>query len=134
MRARYLLIGVAVLFAVSVLTASSYAKIDPKTCVGMWLFDEGKGDTAADSSGNKNDGTLKNNPKWVDGKLDKALSFDVSNCVEKVLERSSRVDVAIDTGKVIPSFCTMRERFLCCQNLKKANNDKASEVSNGIEG
>jgi len=38
---------------------SSYAKIDTKTIVGLWLFNEGKGDTAKDSSGNGNDGTLK---------------------------------------------------------------------------
>ncbi len=56
----------------------SSAKIDPKNIVGMWLFDEGKGDIAKDSSGNKNDGTLMNDPKWVDGKKKpgKALEFD----------------------------------------------------------
>ena len=31
MKARYLLIGVVVLFVAGMLTASSYAKIDPKT-------------------------------------------------------------------------------------------------------
>jgi hypothetical protein len=54
----------------------SAARIDPETCAGMWLFDEGKGDTAKDSSGNKNDGTIKNGPKWVEGKFGKALPFD----------------------------------------------------------
>jgi hypothetical protein len=54
----------------------SSAKIDPKTCVGMWLFDEGSGAIAKDSSGNKNDGTLNNGPKWVDGKFGNALKFD----------------------------------------------------------
>jgi hypothetical protein len=44
--------------------------------MGIWLFDEGKGETAKDSSGNNNDGTLKNDPKWVKGKIDTALSFD----------------------------------------------------------
>jgi hypothetical protein len=61
------------------LIGQSFTKIDPKTCVGMWLFDDGKGDTAKDSSGNQSDGTLKNGPKWVDGKFDKALSFDGSD-------------------------------------------------------
>ena len=42
MKVRYLLIGVVVLYVAGVLTASSYAKIDPKTCVGAWLFDEGR--------------------------------------------------------------------------------------------
>jgi hypothetical protein len=76
MKVRYLLIGVTVLFIVGLLTTSSYAKLDPKTCVGMWLFDDNKGDTAADSSGNKNDGKLTGTPKWVDGKFGKALEFD----------------------------------------------------------
>jgi len=76
MKVRCLLICVAVLFIVGLLTTSSYAKIDPQTCVGMWLFDEGSGNVAKDSSENKNDGTLMNDPKWVDGKFGKALEFD----------------------------------------------------------
>ncbi|MEK7397513.1 MAG: hypothetical protein AAB116_11315, partial [Candidatus Poribacteria bacterium] len=44
--------------------------------VGYWSFDEGKGDIAADSSGNKNDGKLIRNPEWVEGKFGKALKFD----------------------------------------------------------
>jgi hypothetical protein len=76
MRAWCLLIGMVVLFAAGVLTTPSYAKIDPKTCIGMWLFDEGSGNVAKDSSESKNDGTLMNDPKWVDGKFGKALSFD----------------------------------------------------------
>jgi hypothetical protein len=75
MKVRYLLIVVVVLFADGMLTTQSYAKIDPKTIVGMWLFDEGKGDTAKDSSGNKNDGKFKGDLKWVDGKFGKALEF-----------------------------------------------------------
>jgi hypothetical protein len=61
-----------------IFAGQSSAKIDPKTIVGLWLFDEGKGDIAKDSSGNKNDGTLMNDPKWVDGKKKpgKALEFD----------------------------------------------------------
>ena len=54
----------------------SYAKIDPETCTGMWLFDDGKGDRAKDSSGNGNDGTLMNDPKWGSGKFDEAVELD----------------------------------------------------------
>ena len=74
MNVRYLLIGVVVLFAAGMLTTQSYAKIDPKTIVGMWLFDEGNGKIAKDLSGNGNDGTLEG-PNWVDGKFGKALEF-----------------------------------------------------------
>jgi hypothetical protein len=42
----------------------------------MWLFDEVKGDTSKDFSSNGNDGKLMNGPKWVDGKIGKALDFD----------------------------------------------------------
>jgi len=61
---------------------SSYAKTDMGTCVGTWLFDEGNGDIAKDSSGNGNDGKI-NGAAWVDGKFNKALSFNgTSNNVE----------------------------------------------------
>jgi len=44
--------------------------------VALWLFDEGSGDTAKDSSGNGHDGKIMSTPKWVDGMFGKALSFN----------------------------------------------------------
>jgi hypothetical protein len=44
--------------------------------VGWWMFDEGQGTTAEDSSGNDNDGTLQGNPAWVAGRLNGALQFN----------------------------------------------------------
>lgn len=76
MRVRYLLAGVIVLCVVGVLSNSSYAKMDPKTVVGMWLFDEGQGEIAKDSSGNGNHVRLMNGTAWVEGKFGTALSFD----------------------------------------------------------
>jgi len=76
MKVRYLLISVTVLFIVSLLTIPSYAKLDPKTIAGMWLFDEGNGNIAKDSSVNVNNGKLIGVPKWVNGKFGKALEFD----------------------------------------------------------
>ncbi len=61
------------------LAFQSYAKLDPETIAGMWLFDEGSGETAEDSSGNENDGTLINNAEWVEGKFGQALDFDGVN-------------------------------------------------------
>ena len=77
-KVRLALIWVNIIVFGLMLIGQSGAKIDPKTIVGLWLFDEGKGDTAKDSSGNGNDGTLMNEPKWVDGikKPSKALEFD----------------------------------------------------------
>lgn len=57
---------------------SAYAKIDLDSIVGVWLFDEGSGDTAKDSSGNGYDGTL-DGPKWTDGKFGKALEYDATD-------------------------------------------------------
>lgn len=45
-------------------------------------FDEGSGDVAKDMSGNGNDGTLIDSPKWTDGKFGKALKFEGGNRVE----------------------------------------------------
>ena len=56
---------------------TSTAEFDIETVTGMWLFDEGKGNTAVDSSENGNDGKFENGPKWTkDGKFGSALEFD----------------------------------------------------------
>ena len=58
-------------------TGISNAEFDLEAVVGAWLFDEGKGNTTADSSENGNDGKLENNPKWIkNGKFGAALEFD----------------------------------------------------------
>jgi hypothetical protein len=59
-----------------IFAGQSYAEVDPETIVGIWLFDEGAGDIAQDSSGNGNDGTL-NGPEWTnEGKFGGALEFN----------------------------------------------------------
>ncbi len=49
--------------------------------IGWWTFDEGYGSTALDWSGYGNDGTLVNEPQWVEGYMDGALEFNGSNYV-----------------------------------------------------
>jgi len=39
MKAKCLLVSMAVLFVAGILASPTYAKIDPETMVGMWLFD-----------------------------------------------------------------------------------------------
>lgn len=78
MKAGCLLVGVAITLVAGVLTGSSYADIDPETIAGMWLFDDGKGNKAEDSSGNENDGNVMGAPRWVDGKFGEALEFRAS--------------------------------------------------------
>jgi hypothetical protein len=54
------------------LTGESSAKIDIKSVVGFWLFDQQTGDTVKDNSGNGNDATIVSG-KLSDGKFGKAL-------------------------------------------------------------
>ena len=58
-----------------ILPQTGIAEVDPETAVGVWLFDEGGGNTTKDSSGNDHDGEI-NGAKWKDGKFGKALEFD----------------------------------------------------------
>ena len=52
------------------------AKIDEENVMGVWLFDEGSGDTASDSSPNGFDGEIVG-PKWEDeGIFGSCLEFD----------------------------------------------------------
>ena len=83
-KVRLALVCASIIVASLMFAGISYAKIDIKNCVGMWLFDEGKGDTTKDSSGNGNDGTLKGGPKWVKGHIGGALSFDGGDDVVEV--------------------------------------------------
>lgn len=87
-----------ILIAISLISSGqSFARIDAKTCVGLWLFDEGKGDTAKDSSGNDNEGTLNGKPKWVKGQFGQAVEFNGSNWVSvpdsKSLQMTNQVTV-----------------------------------------
>ena len=74
-RARLTLLYAGVILISLVFTALCFARIDPKTVAGAWLFDEGSGDIAEDSSESKNDGDLK----WVDGKFGKATILTPEN-------------------------------------------------------
>ena len=62
------------MLALSLAVNYSQAEIDPDKIVGVWLLDEGKGDTAKDASENGRKGTITNS-KWVDGKVDGALEI-----------------------------------------------------------
>ena len=75
MKTRILQIGVFVLFLTGLLVATSQAKIDPEDFIGIWKFDEGKGDTVKDASGNEHEGELISNPKWWQANLVMPLSL-----------------------------------------------------------
>ena len=52
----------------------AHAEINPADIAGIWLFDEGSGEVAADSSGNGHDGQIGNG-EWAAGKFGKAIKF-----------------------------------------------------------
>jgi hypothetical protein len=82
------LITISLMFATQI-----NAKVDLQLAVGIWLFNEGKGDVAKDITKNANDGELKNSPKWVDGKLAKGLEFDGKGAYVTVV-KSDSLDIA----------------------------------------
>lgn len=49
--------------------------------VALWLLDDGKGDSAKDSTGRGHEGKITDG-KWVDGKFDKALRFQEGTHIE----------------------------------------------------
>ncbi|OGS47237.1 MAG: hypothetical protein A2539_10635 [Elusimicrobia bacterium RIFOXYD2_FULL_34_15] len=61
--------------------------------IGEWKFGEGDGATASDTSGNNNTGILVNNPKWVNGKVGKALEFDGTNTYIVVNDTAALIPV-----------------------------------------
>ena len=72
---RLTLLCLSVMAVMLVFPCINDAAIDPSTAMGIWLLDEGSGDTAYDTSGNDNHGTI-NGAAWADGKFGGALSFD----------------------------------------------------------
>ena len=66
-------------------TAKTYIRTNASPCtqglIGWWKLDETSGLTAADSSGNGNDGTLTNmaGDEWTTGLIEGALEFDGSD-------------------------------------------------------
>ncbi|HJO12307.1 MAG TPA: hypothetical protein QGI39_09750, partial [Gammaproteobacteria bacterium] len=81
MKSKYMLIIAFCWLSVMITTA----QIDQKP-IGFWQFDEGKGDQAADASGNKFQGKMIGNPKWVEGKVGKALQFDGAKAYVEVAD------------------------------------------------
>ena len=70
----------ALLILMWVTPETGYAQIDQKAIVGVWLFDEGKGDTALDSSGNGHDGKIGSGIKWIAGQQQSVALSWVCSC------------------------------------------------------
>jgi hypothetical protein len=50
--------------------------------IGAWLFDEGSGEVAKDSSGRDVDGVLVGSPEWVEGRFGSALKLEPNKYVD----------------------------------------------------
>jgi hypothetical protein len=96
-RAKSTLLCIGLIIFSLMFIAQAEAKIEPKSIVGIWLFNEGGGKKAKDSSKNGNDGDLMSDPKWVDGKSGKALEFDftLNNYVIVPLPHSDSITVVM---------------------------------------
>lgn len=77
--ARATVVYVSIIVTTLLVTHISYAKIDRSAIVGIWLFDEGKGGVAKDSSGKGHDGQVPGGIAWVQGKWGNALKFSGSS-------------------------------------------------------
>ncbi len=55
---------------------SAAQAFDMDKAIGIWLFDDGAGNTAEDSSNNGLDAELNGDPEWVEGKFGGALELD----------------------------------------------------------
>lgn len=91
---RVFLIIVSCIFSALIFTGQSSAKIDLKDCVGIWLLDEGSGETFKDASGNGNNGTIKGKSiKWAKGKFGNALEFAGINSEYAMIEDAPTLDL-----------------------------------------
>jgi len=59
-----------------IFTAQSNAAIDANTIEGLWLFDDGSGNTASDSSGNGRHGDIMGGTQWIAGRYGGALNLN----------------------------------------------------------
>lgn len=75
-KAKLTLIIVYLLGITLILPGESTGAIDSGTAVGVWLFDDGSGKIAEDSSGNDHDGSFTGEPHWAPGKFGMALDFN----------------------------------------------------------
>jgi hypothetical protein len=88
---RTILVWISLVMVSLFLTGLSHARIDPKTLVGLWLFDEEDTDVAEDLSENGNDGQINGDPNWEDGTFGRVLEYDGANVSVELPDLSSHV-------------------------------------------
>lgn len=80
------------------------ANIDEGTIAGMWTFEDGKGETVTDESGNGSDGTFVGDLKWVKGKFGGGLEFDGADTWVRIGEKGNADSLAALDFKASEGF------------------------------
>ncbi len=94
LRCTVLLAGLVICFVLSV--APAHAQKIPDGLVGYWPLDEDAGDSSMDMSGNGNDGEIKGNVEWVEGKFGSALEFFGSGGSTFIVQDSESLKITGD--------------------------------------
>lgn len=72
---RLIIFGFAISAIALISATHGFSAVDPETAVGVWLFNEEKGDLAKDLTENALDAKFLDPVKWTDGKFDGGLEF-----------------------------------------------------------
>lgn len=101
---RYVALALALALNLAVVPAAMANPVD--SLVGAWLFDEGKGPLAPDSSGLWHDGVI-NNPQWAAGRYGTALNFVPGARTYVEIEPSAAL--AVTDGLTITAWVYLNE-------------------------
>ena len=77
-------VGLSLLLSVCLFSSPALAQLELRTLTGLWLFDEGSGDVAADSSDSGLDAAVMGNPTWVSGVFGSGLELNGSDAYVEV--------------------------------------------------
>lgn len=116
----------ACFIACLILTGKSHAQAFLQKVEAIWLFDEGKGETVEDLSGNGHDGEFRGELKYVEGKFGTALEFGGPEEKEWI-----EMDGPVPVNSVDFSFgCWMKPHSaqVCHANIFSARDANNSEI------
>ena len=116
----YSLIIFAIVFISYWQWEESQARFLDSGLVGYWPFEDAPSITAIDKSGNGNNGTLTNGPKYTNGKIGQAVDFDAVNDLINAGSGSTIDDIFANGGTVsfwfnirsLTASGTFRNRFI----------------------
>lgn len=77
-------VGLGLMLTLCLTSGPAFAQLEVGTLTGLWLFDEGDGDVAADSSNSGLDAAIVGNPTWVSGVFGAGLELNGSDAYIEV--------------------------------------------------